>query len=192
MPVAKLSCNSTTPSLATRRQVLGVGVAGAVGLLAAPHVALSATRDAKSLALRSLHTGEMIDTEFWVNGQAVPEALGEIDRVLRDHRTGEVTEIDRDLLHLLHALGQKLQARQAFHVISGYRSPATNAKLRAKSNGVAKKSFHTRGMAIDVALPDCDLRDLRRAALDLQAGGVGFYPKPGFVHVDTGPVRQWS
>ena len=188
----KLSCSSTKHTQLTRRRLLRVGAAGAVGLLAAPHVALAKTREAKTLALQSLHTGERIETAFWVDGEAVPEALGEIDRVLRDHRTGDVKAIDRDLLHLLHALGQKLEARQAFHVISGYRSPATNAKLRAKSSGVAKKSFHTRGMAIDIALPGCDLRDLRRAALDLQAGGVGYYPKPGFVHVDTGPVRQWS
>jgi uncharacterized protein YcbK (DUF882 family) len=112
--------------------------------------------------------------------------------VLRDHRTGEVKAIDPDLLHLLYALKRKLHTRQAFHVISGYRSPATNAKLRQRSTGVARKSFHTRGMAVDIALPECDLRDLHRAALDLGAGGVGYYPRPGFIHVDTGPVRRWG
>lgn len=176
----------------SRRRLLHVGAAGAIGLLAAPHVALARTSKAKVLSLYNLHTGERIDTEFWFEGRPVPEGLREIDRVLRDHRTGDVQAIDPKLLHLLHALRRKLNARQAFHVISGYRSPATNAKLRERSDGVAKKSFHTRGMAIDIALPGCDLRDLRRAALDLQTGGVGYYPNPGFIHVDAGPVRHWS
>lgn len=176
----------------TRRRLLRAGAKGAIGLLAAPPVALARPVEAKALSLHNLHTGERIDAEFWYDGRPVPEGVGEIDRVLRDHRTGEVKAIDRELLHLLHALGRKLHARRPFQVISGYRSPATNAKLREKSTGVARKSFHTRGMAIDIALPGCELRDLRRAALALQAGGVGHYPKSGFIHIDTGPVRHWS
>lgn len=192
MSIKDLSRTSAAQGRLGRRRFLRLGAAGAVGLVAAPHVALAGTSKAKALSLYNLHTGEWADTEFWIEGQPVPEGLQEINRVLRDHRTGEATAIDPRLLHLLHALRRRLHARQAFHVISGYRSPATNAKLREKSTGVAKKSYHTRGMAIDIALPGCELRELRRAALDLHAGGVGFYPRPGFVHVDTGPVRHWS
>lgn len=176
----------------SRRRLLHAGGLGAVGLLACPGIVLARTSTAKSLAFHNLHTGESVKVEFWLDGQPVPEALREINYVLRDHRSNEVKEIDIDLLHLLHRLKGKLEARRAYQVISGYRSPATNALLRKKSGGVAKKSFHMKGMAIDIALPGCDLCDLRQAALELKSGGVGYYPKPGFVHVDTGPPRQWS
>jgi len=100
--------------------------------------------------------------------------------------------MDPALLDLLYGLRSALGSEERFHVISGYRSPKTNAKLASNSSGVAKKSFHMRGMAIDVALPGRDLVDLRDAAWALQLGGVGYYPKSGFVHVDTGPVRRWN
>jgi uncharacterized protein YcbK (DUF882 family) len=111
--------------------------------------------------------------------------------VLRDFRTDESHPIDRRLLDLLHNLSQRVGTRAPFQVISGYRSPATNAMLRAESSGVASRSLHMQGMAIDIALQDVALADLRQAALDLQSGGVGYYPTSGFVHVDVGRVRRW-
>lgn len=161
-------------------------------MLATPRIALARTPGTKALSFYNLHTGEAVDAEFWREGQPVADGLRAINHALRDHRTGEVESIDHRLLHLLHMLRHRLQANQAFHVISGYRSPATNAKLREKSAGVAKKSYHTRGMAIDIVLPGCELRHLRSAAIALRAGGVGYYPAPGFLHIDTGPVRQWT
>jgi uncharacterized protein YcbK (DUF882 family) len=117
--------------------------------------------------------------------------LAEIDHILRDHRTGEVRPIDTELLDLAHALGESLGAPGPFHVISGYRSPKTNALLRASGNGVASKSLHLQGKALDIRLPGCDLRRLRRAAVDLKGGGVGHYPGPNFIHIDVGRVRYW-
>jgi uncharacterized protein YcbK (DUF882 family) len=111
--------------------------------------------------------------------------------VLRDHRSDEVSPIDTRLLDLLHTLSDKLDTTSQFHVISGYRSPATNAKLAEKSNGVARHSLHMDGLAIDIRLPGRELADVRRAAIALRSGGVGYYPGSNFVHMDVGRVRTW-
>jgi uncharacterized protein YcbK (DUF882 family) len=120
--------------------------------------------------------------------------LSKINHILRDHRANEVKAIDTGLLDLLHRLGGTLQTSAAYHVISGYRSPATNATLRSNGGahtGVASKSLHMVGKAIDVRLPDVPLKELHRAALSLKGGGVGYYPDLNFVHVDVGRVRYW-
>jgi uncharacterized protein YcbK (DUF882 family) len=148
-------------------------------------------RRERSLAFEHLHTGERLRCVYWEDGAYVPTALAEIDRHLRDHRSGEVAPIDPGLLDTLHALHRRLGSDTHFQIVSGYRSPATNAAMRAEGRGVARKSFHMRGMAVDVALPGRDVAELHRAALALGAGGVGYYPSPGFVHVDVGPVRRW-
>lgn len=120
------------------------------------------------------------------------DALAEIDRVLRDHRSGDVHPIDPSLLDQLSRLGSLLHAGQhAFHVISGYRSPHTNAMLASRSGGVARRSLHMDGRAIDIRLPGVPLSTVHRAALAMQAGGVGYYARSGFVHLDTGRVRRW-
>ena len=173
----------------TRRRFLGYSIA-ATAAMAAPAVAKAST-DAKHLAFYNIHTGESVRTTFWAAGSYVADALREIDHVLRDFRNGEVKAIDRQLLEQLHRLHRGLGSNQPFNVISGYRSPETNAKLRQNSSGVARKSLHLRGMAIDVALPGRDLTAVRKAALALAAGGVGYYPRSGFVHLDTGRVRSW-
>jgi uncharacterized protein YcbK (DUF882 family) len=176
-----------------RRSLLGLGGASALSLLSGRAFSYGNVLDySKKLSFHNLHTGEKLQSEFWAEGKFIPEALGQINRVLRDHRTNEISAIDPALLGLLHALQRKTGTQEAFHVISGYRSPASNAKLRAQSGGVASRSLHMDGKAIDIALPGCRLSDLRRAALSLRAGGVGYYPASGFVHVDTGRVRQWS
>jgi uncharacterized protein YcbK (DUF882 family) len=145
----------------------------------------------RHLSFANLHTGENLTAVYWSNGTYQRNAVAEINHLLRDFRTGDVHPIDLHLLDLLHVLQRKVKSQSAFQVISGYRSPATNAKLASASSGVARRSYHMKGMAIDVALEDRKLSSLRDAALALRAGGVGYYPKPGFVHVDVGPVRSW-
>jgi uncharacterized protein YcbK (DUF882 family) len=165
--------------------------AGAV--IAAPRPAAAAVLGAESrrLSFVNLHTGERLAATFWANGAYDRSAVADINHLLRDFRTGDVYPINVHLLDLLHVLHRSVHSRSPFQVISGYRSPATNSKLAAQSNGVARQSYHMKGMAIDVALEDRKLKTLRDAALALEAGGVGYYPKPGFVHVDVGPVRSW-
>jgi uncharacterized protein YcbK (DUF882 family) len=119
------------------------------------------------------------------------ESLREINHLLRDHRTGDTVQMDRELLDLLYSLQHKVESKKEFQVISGYRSPKTNAMLRSKSSGVAKKSLHMQGKAIDIRLPGTSLKNLRKAAVALKSGGVGYYPNSNFVHVDTGRVRYW-
>lgn len=177
-----------------RRRFLQAGSVGALALLL-PRSGLAAVRAARrrerSLWLFNAHTEEEVHVVYWSRGSYVPEGLSRIDLLLRDHRTGDVVSMDPCLLDLLHDLSRRLDARGPFHVISGYRSPRTNAALRAQGHGVAKNSFHMKGMAADINLPGCPLPVLRRVALDADVGGVGYYPGPGFVHVDVGPVRRW-
>lgn len=182
--------NAVNPML-SRRRFLGLGGACAVALLARPAAAKTAEAP-KRLAFYNLHTGERLETAFWTRDGLIPDALAEISHLLRDHRTNEVKAIDPKLLGLLYVLRQKAGTRQPFNVISGYRSPQTNAALRAHSTGVATQSLHMKGRAIDIAVPGYRLDRLRQLALSLRAGGVGYYPNPGFLHVDTGAVRQWS
>ena len=177
-----------------RRGVLKLGGL-ALGAALMPRLALanqgsSATAE-RSLSLYNNHTREHLDTIYWVEGEYVPEALADINHLLRDHRTDQVAAMDPELLDLLHALGRKIDARQPFHVISGYRSPKTNARLRKRSKKVAKRSQHMYGKAVDLYLPGHKLADLRRAALSLRRGGVGYYPRSNFIHVDTARVRFW-
>ncbi|HEY9148298.1 MAG TPA: DUF882 domain-containing protein [Gammaproteobacteria bacterium] len=145
----------------------------------------------RQLKLYNLHTGERLSATFWADGQYVADELAAIDYLLRDHRRDEVAEIDRALLEQLHALQRPFGRHDTFHVISGYRSPHTNASLRKTSSGVAKRSLHMQGKAIDVRLPGVELKRLHKAALAQKAGGVGYYPKSDFIHLDTGRPRFW-
>jgi len=164
------------------------GIAGSV----LPGVSsFASTLNDKSLSFRSLHTGEKIRVTFWSRGRYVPGALHEIDYVMRDWRTGEVFAIDTALLELLFDLRVKLHTRGPYRIISGFRSLSTNATLARRSRNVASRSLHMAGMAIDAALSGVDTRRIREAALSLKRGGVGYYPKAGFVHIDTGRVRRW-
>lgn len=176
----------------SRRQFLklGAGVALAAAL-PWPARALAAT-PARELAFYNLHTGEKLRLAYAENGQYIPGALAEINHVLRDYRTGDVHAIDPALLDQLHLLQRHVETPGAFHVISGYRSPLTNHMLNAHSDGVASKSLHMEGRAIDICLPGKDLASLHRAALSMQAGGVGYYPASNFIHMDTGRIRRWG
>lgn len=174
-----------------RRSALKFGLGALCVFLPSTAMAATTVVSKRTISFSNLHTGENLKTTYWANGDYVPEALVEIDRHLRDFRTGDIHSIDPRLIDLLHDLQVQMRSKSPFEVISGYRSPATNTQLASDGHGVARKSFHLRGMAIDIRLPDRDLRQLRKAALSLRRGGVGFYPKPDFVHVDVGPVRTW-
>lgn len=173
----------------TRRGTLLAGLGLAAPGLAPP--ALATAPRSKTLSFHNLHTGEALTIEYWQNGAIPNDAAAAIDHILRDHRTGQVHAIDVGLLDLLHNLAFELQSRRPFQIISGYRSPQTNTALADASSGVARRSLHMQGMAIDVAIEGVAIPALRDAALALRGGGVGYYPGPGFVHVDVGRVRQW-
>lgn len=169
-------------------------VAGMVsGLSLFPEIALgSATLPyEKSLSFYNIHTGEKLTTTYWAEGVYIPESLREINHILRDHRSGASARMDVELFDLLHSLRTKMESREPFHIISGYRSPASNATLRGHSSGVAKKSLHMEGKAIDLNLPGRNLADLKKVAMNLRQGGVGYYPDSDFVHIDVGRVRYW-
>jgi uncharacterized protein YcbK (DUF882 family) len=177
----------------TRREFIRLGSAAAVAV--APGLLFGRTRPVRRaerrLAFYNLHTGEHLKTVYWAEGGYVPGALKEINWILRDYRRDKVKPIDLRLLDLLHALDHKLETRQPFHIICGYRSPVTNEYLRKHSAGVAKHSMHIQGKAADIRIPGCRLVALQRAALALRDGGVGIYPISDFVHVDVGRVRHW-
>lgn len=183
-----------------RRNLIGGGLIGGAligGGLLAPFPALAANPTGEwRLALRNVHTNESVDALFARSGRFLPAGLAELRHGLRDWRTGEAHDIDRNLLGLLVRLRDSLgvPGRQRIDLISGYRSPHTNAALRAKGGfhtGVASKSQHMLGKATDIAIPGIALDRLRNAAMALRGGGVGFYPRDGFVHVDTARVRSW-
>jgi uncharacterized protein YcbK (DUF882 family) len=194
-----LSGPAAPPQRPARRRFLRHGlrhgatlsaVAAALPALALP--ARASVAPARELALNHLHTHEAIEIVYARGARYLPEALGSLDHFLRDHYSGAVGRIDPKLHDLLHAVRQVLGTERPFHVISGYRAPATNAHLKAtRGGGVATRSLHMDGRAIDVRIPGVALADLRDAALSLQAGGVGYYPREQFVHIDTGRVRRW-
>jgi uncharacterized protein YcbK (DUF882 family) len=176
----------------SRRTFLqGIALAGAT--LAAPAAMARAVQPGeRRLSLYNLHTGERLTTAYWADGAYLEGELAAVNQLLRDHRSGEVHPIDRKLLDRLYTLQQQLAHHGTFQVISGYRSPTTKAKLRQVSNGgVAKRSLHMQGRAIDIRLPGVELKQLRQAALEQQAGGVGYYERSNFVHLDTGRPRFW-
>ncbi|OYW21618.1 MAG: hypothetical protein B7Z43_09915 [Sphingomonas sp. 12-62-6] len=184
--------------LRSRRMVIGSGIAGGMlGLIpisasAAPFLPTGEWR----LAIRNVHNNERFDAVFARGGRFVSAGLAELNHGLRDWRTEEEAPMDRRLLALLVSLRQSLGVTggKPFDLISGYRSPATNAVLRSRGGahtGVATKSQHMLGKATDIHLPGVPLERLRDAARALGMGGVGYYPKDGFVHVDTARVRHW-
>ena len=173
----------------SRRDLL----AGAAGALLLPFGATArpVEQRPRAIAFEHLHTGEQLSLVYKQAGHYLPDALRAIDRVLRDHYSDEVHPIDPRLIDLLADLREATGSAAPFRVISGYRSPATNERLRAQGRGVGKRSMHLLGRAIDVRLVDVDSAVLRDCALALARGGVGYYRRSDFVHVDTGRVRRW-
>jgi uncharacterized protein YcbK (DUF882 family) len=167
-------------------------LATAGSLPALPATVRAHTPDTRMLALVHTHTHEQIDLVYALDGRYLAPALGALNRFLRDHYTGAVGPIDPVLFDLLHRLRQVLGSTGTFEVISGFRGAATNAHLReSRGGGVALRSLHMEGRAIDVRLTGVPLASLRDAALSLRAGGVGYYPHDRFVHLDTGRLRRW-
>lgn len=171
---------------------------GAAALVAATGGLAEAARIApvgaiqRRLKLRHLHTGESVDIVYYRNGRYLPDRLAAMNRFLRDHRDHSVRAIDPRLLDFLHDLIGELGTSQPVGIVCGYRSPRSNALLRARSSGVAKRSLHLEGMAVDIRVPDMRVRTVAEAALDLRQGGVGRYTRSNFVHIDTGRFRTWG
>ena len=183
------------PSILSRRAVLG-GLAGGLsavttGLISAPAIARGAG-NFRALSLVNHRTAEKLNSVYWVEGDYIPEALEAFNYILRDWREELVTQIDPKVIDIMAATHNLLETSEPFQVVSGYRSPKTNAALRRKSRGVARNSYHTRGMAIDLTLDDRTARNIASAAKSLGAGGVGTYSRSKFTHVDSGPVRDWG
>lgn len=165
--------------------------AGAALVAAAPVAAWARGSACRALSFVHTHTGESLSCVYYQQGCYDPGTLARVNHFLRDFRTGDVHAIDPGVLDILFAVRLRTGRNDPFHVISGYRSPATNALLRSRSSGVAKHSLHMEGRAIDVRLPGFATRGLRDIALAMRRGGVGYYPASDFVHLDTGRVRFW-
>lgn len=176
-----------------RRSIFKIGIAAmAYSFIAKPSIAtVTSLRGEKRLSFYNLHTDEQLKVTYWKNGNYLRPAFEKINYILRDHRTGDIFPIRAGLMDLLHDLQTYLGHHDVIEIISGYRSPKTNAMLAKASDGVAKQSLHTEGKAIDIRLHGVSLRQLHTAALFLRRGGVGYYPSSGFVHVDIGRVRRW-
>jgi uncharacterized protein YcbK (DUF882 family) len=145
----------------------------------------------KTLSFEHTHTGEKLKLTYFERGNYIKDALQEINYLLRDFRTNDIHPIDTALLDQLFDLKQTLGINKPFHIISGYRSPFTNAQLRKHSHGVAEHSFHMLGRAIDIRVERVSSKTIRNAALTMAQGGVGYYPRNNFVHLDTGKFRTW-
>ena len=146
----------------------------------------------RALSFLNLHTEESLKTVYCKHGRYIAESLFGINHILRDHRTGEVRWIDPRLLDLIFRIRMQIKPQDAFHIISGYRSPQTNALLRKNGRGVAKHSFHLLGKAVDLRLPEISLSRLRDIAAKQRGGGIGYYPRSNFIHLDIGPIRYWN
>lgn len=191
-----MNWDTTGPRRLSRRGLLiGAGAASAAILTAGTASAVSPRRNdgARSLSFDNAWTGEKLKVTYYESGRYVEGAMHALDRMMRDHRDNSVVEMDPRLYDLLFDLHRLMDNANPFTLISGYRSPATNGMLAARSRAVAKNSFHLRGWAADVRLQGRDLRQLAKGAISLQRGGVGMYSrKSNFIHVDTGPVRRWN
>ncbi|MHA1538405.1 MAG: YcbK family protein [Alphaproteobacteria bacterium] len=177
-----------------RRMVAGAG-AGALALGLAPLGGAEARisgSDVRGLSIVNLHTSESITVDYFAHGKYITEALHRLDRFMRDPIDGTRHRMNPELYDLLNGIYRLMDTPRPLHLISGYRSPATNAMLRRRGRGVAKRSLHMRGLAADIRLPGRDLKYLWRAAKALKRGGVGLYSRSNFIHVDTGRVRGWG
>lgn len=179
-------------TLRSRREVLRLaGGLAASALFGARGAAAASRTTTRALSLYAVNTGEHLAVEYFAAGDYQPDAMKAVSRLLRDHVTEQAHTIDPVLLDQLFVLRSALGTRDAFHVVCGYRSPETNAMKFRQHRGVAGHSFHIAGRAVDVFLPDRHLGQVRTAALRVGSGGVGYYPRSGFVHLDTGPIRTW-
>jgi uncharacterized protein YcbK (DUF882 family) len=181
-----------TPCL-DRRGFLKLAACALGAVAASPALGRTVGNKDRMLSLYSPRTGETVRTVYWAPRIGyIGESLKEVSWALRDHRNDQYKLFDPKLLDQLYALQRLMDPRQPMHIISGYRSPATNAMLRQHNRRVAKNSYHIRAMATDIRMPGHSTKKLHRAALSLNGGGVGYYSRSDFVHIDTGPVRTWG
>lgn len=145
----------------------------------------------RRLDIFNLHTKEYLQAVYWKDGKYIPDALFSINYIFRDHYCGAVKPIDKKLLDLLFSLQTRLGSDEPFYLISGYRTRKTNAFLKKQKRRVSKNSLHIYGKAADIRMPNTKLKLVRRAAYELKTGGVGYYPRANFLHIDVGKVRYW-
>jgi uncharacterized protein YcbK (DUF882 family) len=175
----------------TRRNFVKYSLQLAAGIaLSSPLESMAKFTIQQPMSFYHTHTGEHLEIEYSCNG-CTPVTLNRLNNFLRDFRTGDVHPIDPGLLDIIYGIQQKNGSNGIIEIVSGYRSPRTNEQLRSKSSGVAKKSLHMKGQAVDIRITDLDTRKLRDSAISLRQGGVGYYAKSNFVHIDTGRFRTW-
>lgn len=179
----------------SRRGILGVFAATTVAAAPVMANAFGLMRGAgnyRRISMYSGRTGESLDTVYWVEGKYVRDALNEINIFMRDWRTGQVIGIDPRTVDIAAASHRLLQTNEPYMMLSGYRSPQTNAMLRARSAGVARNSLHMAGKAADMRLKSRSVSQMYSAVMSCRAGGVGKYSHSNFVHMDCGPLRTWG
>jgi len=189
--------NSKQKLIVSRRDFLRSAIVTTGGIVAslsaAPVFSAVLKKKERVLSFYNIHTEEKSKIQYWANGHYLRDGIAEINQLLRDHRSGGHANMDTRLLDTLYLMQNRLENHHSFEVISGYRSPETNRYLRSMDkSGVAKRSYHTKGRAIDIRLPGTQLSDLRKVALSTRSGGVGYYPSSNFLHLDTGRYRSWT
>ena len=187
--------NDTASGTFTRRGILGAFAATAV--VAAPTYSKAAgflrgAGDIRSIKMYSGRTGERISMIYWIEGDYIKDAVTEVNRFMRDWRTNDVYKMDLRTIDIMAAAQNLLNTDEPYMLLSGYRSPKTNAMLRSRSRGVAKNSLHLKGQAADLRVNGRSVSQIARAAASCRAGGVGRYSGSNFVHMDCGPVRTWG
>lgn len=175
-----------------RKFLLKAGMTTA-GLILGPELAQAAMKRDRLLMMSNPHTGEKIRTVYWTPRDGyIRESLASVSHFMRDFRQNQIKPIDPRLLDIVHAISLNIGRNRRFEVMSGYRSPKTNRMLSRRSRNVARKSYHMRGKAVDFQVKNISARHLRRVALAVGRGGVGYYPGARYIHVDTGAVRTWT
>lgn len=176
-----------------RRGFLKLALGGLGAFALAPQIVQGALRRERYVSFYNPNTGETIRQVYWTPRDGyIYDSLRGINWGLRDHHNDQVKNFDVNVLDQLYALQLQLDTASPIHVISAYRSPVTNSVLSESTRGVARNSYHLKGMALDVRLPSGRIADVYRAARALGAGGVGYYPRANFVHIDSGPIRYWG
>ncbi len=181
-------------NLLMRRKVLKMGLAGLAGIAAGfANILPASARETigYSISIKNAHTGETFNGVYRVGGYYVPRAFRQINHIMRDHYNNDLHPIDPRLIDVLAKLQKRCACAEPLTVLSGYRSPSTNAMLRRISANVARNSYHMKGQAADIRVPGRSAGQVREVAMGIQAGGVGYYPNREFVHVDTGDIRHW-
>lgn len=149
------------------------------------------SREHKSLKLYNLNTNEKLNITYYENGRYIADALLEINNIMADRRSGETIKMDSELIELLYKVQTISETSEPINIISAYRSPTTNSKMYSQEKGVVQNSYHTRGMAIDLNIQNRSLKDIKKIAKNLRMGGIGYYPRSNFIHLDVGPIRSW-